>query len=372
MEDTVVPGYKRKSAEGQIFMNPMHKSSYEVDAGYGASHDEIKSSSISGTPPRQYNPASRRTPSGATYGRILCGGNPTILEPNGSIVLPAPIIDSGVINSLILEASTAARSDRGRGNSSSNPFETFAEADQALGMFGQAAKNANEFFRKNGSIVSRSKAAGSAYLLWRYGLSPTMSAVQDAIESVDRSIGRVRQSVRGKASTSKTVTSSLSRGLFGIYGQDYEVVTTETLTVRATILDEVEATLVTNNGITFKNLATLPWELIPYSFVVDWFLNIGDFIGSLIPVLGQKEIGSCTTIVRETERKEASTSLTTTSSYWDTIVTPFPSHGYTAKWIDKTRTPGIAGPGLTIKSDFRLDSLYRALDAITLINQRLR
>lgn len=373
MNDVIIPGFKRKSSEGGIFINPMTKSTYEVDGGYGGGQDLVGSSTTGCPTTFPYEPQSRRSSNTVTFGRVL---SPISLEltlaPNGAIVVPSSLIDGSILADLITEASTAVHNCRGRGNSGSNQYETIAELDKSLGMLGQSLKNLNSFLGKNSRVVSRAKAAASSFLLYRYGILPLMSAVEDACEVVNRAQGRVRQTCRGAAATNKTVTSNFSADLFGIHRQSYTVTKVETLSVRAMNLDEYVATFGTNAGLSFKNLATLPWELLPYSFVVDWFTNIGDFVGSLVPVPGLTALGSCTVIKRELEIKVASTSSTPISAYWNIIHSPLPSHGCSARWTTTNRSPGIASPGLTIRSNFKLNNMTRVADLVSLLTQRLK
>jgi hypothetical protein len=46
--------------------------------------------------------------------------------------------------------------------------------------------------------------------------------------------------------------------------------------------------------------ATL-WEIVPYSFVVDWFVNVGDWLQAITPVPGITVRGHWATTVTETE-----------------------------------------------------------------------
>ena len=46
------------------------------------------------------------------------------------------------------------------------------------------------------------------------------------------------------------------------------------------------------------NPASLAWELLPYSFVVDWFLPIGQYLNSWTADLGLSFIGGSQTVIR--------------------------------------------------------------------------
>lgn len=65
------------------------------------------------------------------------------------------------------------------------------------------------------------------------------------------------------------------------------------------------------SSLTKANLASTAWELIPLSFVVDWFINIGDVISSLTsPNLSLREGATYSSKINEslTFTKEGSTS----------------------------------------------------------------
>lgn len=54
-----------------------------------------------------------------------------------------------------------------------------------------------------------------------------------------------------------------------------------------------------------NNLAVTAWEMVPLSFVIDWVLNIGDLLGSLVPATG-----SVQEVVQYSRRTNVSVSLT--------------------------------------------------------------
>jgi len=116
-------------------------------------------------------------------------------------------------------------------------------------------------------------------------------------------------------------------------------------------------------------LLTLPWELIPYSFVVDWFVNIGDFIGAMSPSLGWTQLGSCHVLKREKVLQLAPLQ-TTPGSAVEAILKPA-TGSYKLTQTSVSRQAGLSAPGLVVKSDFRFSNLTRCLDAYSLLAQQV-
>lgn len=50
------------------------------------------------------------------------------------------------------------------------------------------------------------------------------------------------------------------------------------------------------NAFGLNRPATVVWELVPYSFVVDWFTNIGDYVSAWEPKAGVKQLGAWCTV----------------------------------------------------------------------------
>jgi hypothetical protein len=132
-----------------------------------------------------------------------------------------------------------------------------------------------------------------------------------------------------------------------------------------------ERTLLDSLGLSYKNLVTLPWELTKMSFVYDWFANIGDLIGSLVPAFGLNQIGSCTVVERKRIDSWVSTGYTLVNpSVFTVLQPPSPcSHKKTTTWY--TRSIGLGAPSLAIKLDFGFDKLLRSADAAALLAQRM-
>jgi hypothetical protein len=127
--------------------------------------------------------------------------------------------------------------------------------------------------------------------------------------------------------------------------------------------------MLNNIGFSGKNLLTLPWELIPYSFVVDWFANIGDFVGAITPSLGVKQLGTAATIER-TNTMEANIVGISAPTGWTINVPGFGS--YKTSLNSRNRATTLPSPRIVIKNDFRFSNLTRVLDATGLLLQKIR
>jgi hypothetical protein len=204
----------------------------------------------------------------------------------------------------------------------------------------------------------------------RYGLSPTVKDVFSTLEGLRTLLGDVLETNRSKAEVTDVIsvpTTSVEAGTFTIYGN---VVSTFTTTAKCTALDRYTKTRFDALSLSFKNLATVGWELVPWSFVVDWFVNVGDLLGALVPNFGVSEIGSVTSVIveRKDEWRQTGSSPVNPGHF---VVTP-PTGGLCTKTTRVyIRTLGLPRPTFQVKTDFRFDKLTRALDAHSLLMQQL-
>lgn len=117
-------------------------------------------------------------------------------------------------------------------------------------------------------------------LAYVYGVEPLMSDVYGAAEKVAQAhVDGVLDTVRHAVSSTRRLVVSTPLVVDGVLGKQYTTAQyTAKFVVRAAI-PRPELTSVASLG--FTNPATLLWELTPWSFVIDWFIRIGDYLNYL-------------------------------------------------------------------------------------------
>jgi len=356
MTDSVVPRFHERVKKGEVFFNPMYSREYTIHPAQGV---DGWCRSITTYCTGTAHPFQLEWRFSNAYMSTFS------LFTTSTVGLAAAVSETDV-SSAITEASTSVLSERGRAGTS-NLYESLAEYEQLLRLLpGVFSSMRTALLAKN--VLSRAKAAGGAYLAYRYGIKPFISDVEQILTGMDARTGRQRFSSRSNLSLSGTVVSTSS----GVFGGMQNYTRTQTLTenveVRAMSLDEYYVTQLDNLGLAFKNLATVPWELVPFSFVADWFANVGDLIGSLVPSPGVNQLGGCVTVKRSRLLDVRDSNAQAVSG--TTNVVPY-SARKSATDIIRSRG-GLVCPGFVIRSNFRFDHITRSLDAISLLLQQIR
>ncbi len=360
MTDIVIPRFRERRAGGEVFFNNL---------------DHVKES-ISVVLKRPYGFTNSALSCGAPvrHGRFYTDGTtaPGLLVLLGYVTVSSKpplvtVLTTGAISDLITEVSTKVQSDRHK--SLSNLYEDIAEANQTYRMLKKPLA-ALESFSKKLPIARSLEAASSYWLQYRYGVMPLINTVTEVALGIKAKRRAVRKTTRAKGVITRSSFASTNHDLGGQWRYTVAISSTDTLTVRAMSLDAYYSDALYESGLSLSGFVTLPWELIPYSFVADWFVNVQDYLGALVPSPSFEDLGSCYVATRDTITKY-NVAITANLNPSTGTLTSSPDGDVISQLVTKTRRP-LVKPALVIKSDFRFDAQhpFRTLDSLALISQR--
>lgn len=382
MTDYIVPNFLRRQAEGEIFFNPMLKIKESGSQTRGGGY-LIKSVSQTCASPVKFATS-------ACQESIL----PHILKLEytlGSTQLPgfATILTQGDMDSLDKEFSTRVRANRH--SPPSNLFEDWAERRKTLDMISRPLskldklsldalrRKKNQLLRlkRRGELgdaiphLAGAKVGADLWLQYRYGILPAVNSITTVLQGLTVPRIKIRSTTRASGFIRKYGSSSFSRAV-GILTSTVGVTSTDEYAVRCMSLDEYVVSRLHESGVSLGGFLKLPWELIPYSFVADWFINVEEVISALVPQPFVNQLGSC--LVSRRERKTVysiDNVVNTQPSNFTLFVAP--SGKYTHSLLETNRR-ALAPTSFVVKNEFRLISdplVTRQLTLLALVVQRL-
>jgi len=170
------------------------------------------------------------------------------------------------------------------------------------GQFAAAADTLSTELSRRGAAQMRSlKAAtpnqrlANGWLSYQYGWRPLVSDVYGGIEAYHRKmeVGQVISRAVGKPiegrGGSMGFTKNLSPDYLGKRNINLAAIPPR-VRITATIEDKRRRTL---QELGLLNPGNLAWNLLPYSFVADWFFGIGDYLAGSTALQGMKNVRAC-------------------------------------------------------------------------------
>jgi len=162
-----------------------------------------------------------------------------------------------------------------------------AEAHQAKAMLGKYLSGVSSFrgvMTKIGHAAAAlrrarrdpTKIVANMWLEWTYGWKPLATSIYGCFDEMYR----VRPyRVRAKARAYKYRQVGVATGFPGL--SDKCTVTNSSRCLIDVYFRPPSSVLSTLSGYTSLNPIGIAWELVPYSFVVDWFIDIGGYVRNL-------------------------------------------------------------------------------------------
>jgi hypothetical protein len=167
----------------------------------------------------------------------------------------------------------------------------------SLDLIAKYKRTVNASLKYKGKRLTSTEAQlgawANAHLEYRYGWKPLMQDIGDAIKAMTTAVNAAgsaglrsrhvtRDGWRGNASGRGDVTANVCPG-YQASTVHYE----HLFTVRVDsglIYDIVEPSkgeaIRYALGLTLDQVPSHAWEVVPFSFVVDWFVNVGDFLNA--------------------------------------------------------------------------------------------
>lgn len=175
-----------------------------------------------------------------------------------------------------------------------------AEAHKTLNMIGSAARDIAKVLRK----AKTDREAHNLWLEYRYGWRLLVKDIYDALVAIHEARQRgVVFHVKVKSTSTKAgVSTTTSTGTYPPRATDdlpviWDVVNTWRADFETTIslnyTDTYGPTLGSLQTFGITNPLNLAWELIPYSFVVDWFVPVGSYLATLDIFIGKQFRSGC-------------------------------------------------------------------------------
>jgi hypothetical protein len=292
ISDVVTPGYRKLRRSGAIIMSPATITSkeYKASGGYWAGASPTwGSETVSG------NIASMVAVNhaGAVSGSDQQRCRDLALVRAYAAMNASPVMGGEIVSDLSKTVSMLR-----------HPFKS------AISLIGQMMDFKGKRFKRNIDRLTGVQVNAQAWLEFRYGWKPLL---MDGIEImkqcnniVNRSNGGFRVA-RGSSTVTRIGTGSYDMqvgggGVFRAFGtgggadkfSSHAGVLYRTLP--SSIGGEVSQAL----GLTARAIPATLWEIMPYSFVVDWFSNVGPWLEALTPRSDITVLSSWQSDVRET------------------------------------------------------------------------
>lgn len=161
------------------------------------------------------------------------------------------------------------------------------------------------------------------YMEARYAIRPLMIDARNIVGALQRERRHIRKTFIGVAADSVTSTATVTNvGSIYLTEIDISKQLAYTVSARAGVLCDVDIAASTIMGL--DQIAESLWELVPFSFIVDWFTNVGDLIAAYTPNAGVNQLASWVSVREEltlTNQVIAHRSIANTAGYVNVSIT---------------------------------------------------
>lgn len=168
----------------------------------------------------------------------------------------------------------------------------------ASNLFG--LKYGNRHLKKE--IAPSPKNLANYWLEYSYGWRPLVSDIYGSMETLARTYYEKRPTVVRVRSLQSKIWKDYTLFFDSNYGMQ-EILTANNLESTSYVVEFVEDSSFCQamSSVGLTNPALLAWELIPYSFVIDWIVPVGNYLGNLDATVGLSFVRGTKTIRQDFE-----------------------------------------------------------------------
>lgn len=284
MIDVVQPDFKRRIAEGEIINNPLQKTLNTLTVP---------------EPPGFYYAFSKgcTDPSETREYAVYGTGSPTLEYlaygiPESLSSLRASVIDEAVTNAHANIDASQMLALVTIGESKKSIVSTLQILKRVFRIY-SALRKGN--FKRLKREISESELE-DRYMEARYALRPLMYDAVGIYKGLTAPRDDYRQTFRGHASGEDSGDSVVINSVERLHSlrMDCRNEWSYNVTARAGVLCDVSISELNIWG--FDKIAESAWELVPFSFIVDWFIQFGNLIAAHTPDAGVKQRASWVTV----------------------------------------------------------------------------
>jgi hypothetical protein len=362
--DVVTPNYRKRIAKGEIIINAYTNERISLfDSGNG-----IRTRANNPNPDGSYLINQRDGPQ-LTWMMNVANRNLTVLE----------LIQPSEVHRLMTLAGTRARANVGKADAEllvmlAELRKTFVTLLNPLNNLNRLLTNLQRLKGQASKSLSLAQYMASEWLKYRYGIMPILYDIQGIIQALERDVGKGIRVARGSESLSLERLDPPAIWAHGDVDTTYLDTYTDLVEIRAGLVYSAELKVRDFLGVNLRSIPSVGWELIPFSFVVDWLFNVQQFIAALSSNGLVDEKGGYLVTTRTKTASRAAIGSTIARN--PTASTLERGIGGTRTIIEriKTRITGCPGAGLRSKIDLSLFNWRdkRVIDAFSLVMQKLR
>lgn len=265
MTDIVTPGFKRLKNDGAIINNPMNSFYFQQ----------------SNTPASQTITRAGKAPDGGFIGCTWSDISSIVCSSVSPTRIPWCDIDTASI-----EADVITKAFAGVGKPDVQLLVSLAESKQALSLLKNPILGVIKMLRasKVKDLRRFSEGAANQWLATQFGILPMIMDLQGIMKALSRTAeSRLRETSRATAQDSVSILIPGGSYKDTLIELRASLGLADTFVARAGVLYEHELELIDFLGLSASYIPSSLWEHMPWSFVFDYLMNIGNVIDALTP-----------------------------------------------------------------------------------------